>query len=862
MKIFIADEENVAKGLKDALDKIFQKEKDLECEVLDITQKLKENIKQKITSEDLLIIEAEIKLDEEDRHYDAKGFELAKQIEQEEKCHIIITTIEEPKRFVYKRLNDGSKLQDAVILQKPFTIEELKKFIQMFKDNREFISNTPVIYQFIKEIENQKFSKLPWTIAIIDDEIDSKEPKYCIDKKLEDIFKDLQSASREKFRFKELKRFGKKQAALIVNQKSDRSPKRELEELYDKLLDKDIDLYLVDICFCSHKFVQSNPEAKWGFDIIKFLRRRRKDAIIVALTELHEDPNIIHSIESGANYFVWKEKLHSLLPIMVKLFSTYQEILSEGKEQCWRCEVEEMMQGETWDTVEKPEKEMLLRKLGDLADYDKINIVKALTKGLSASDVLYILPEKKDEDYMFKVIKVGNKFELMDEKEKYKELVEDYLDCYVARIKEEVVARGDKAIIIYTAVGTFKRYLQEDGYPRSLKELIKETLKEEKVRVTHITRVLQAVFEKLLNEIHRQAKVQKDKILLEYYCEILPPHVKAVYEDRLSNEGKPVDKENIAIGEISEVKPKLQGDRQGKKYEIKVLDKENFFRYDIEGQGEIQNLARDPRARKGKLITLAYRSPELMKEIMNKKVSSALKKVFSQDLGNQDPFEWMKRILPVEDLKNPIDILTSLLKKKMDLTISRIHGDFNLDNILLTEEGRTLNLWLIDFAKVRYGHSFFDYVKLEVELKTRLMADILSDLCGKIRDELLETEHSNIHKILVKTFYDFECRNPEPFSKMNEELMNCKELLSSYQKKFHGIYRIIEHIREEAIKNLDPERVKEYEYFVSLFLYTLATLKFPNLEDGKECACVALPKVMSFVSAIAICNKLKELNII
>jgi len=72
-----------------------------------------------------------------------------------------------------------------------------------------------------------------------------------------------------------------------------------------------------------------------------------------------------------------------------------------------------------------------------------------------------------------------------------------------------------------------------------------------------------------------------------------------------------------------------------------------------------------------------------------------------------------------EDIKTIID--SGILTTPIPLTMTNIHGDLNLENILVTRAGDKLLGWFIDFARARMGHSVFDFVKLETEIKTHLL---------------------------------------------------------------------------------------------------------------------------------------------
>ncbi len=70
-------------------------------------------------------------------------------------------------------------------------------------------------------------------------------------------------------------------------------------------------------------------------------------------------------------------------------------------------------------------------------------------------------------------------------------------------------------------------------------------------------------------------------------------------------------------------------------------------------------------------------------------------------------------------LAHPIPRLASLLEESVIGTRSIIHGDLNLENILV---GPGNFVWLIDFAQTRMGHPLFDFARLASEVIAQVEA--------------------------------------------------------------------------------------------------------------------------------------------
>jgi len=74
-------------------------------------------------------------------------------------------------------------------------------------------------------------------------------------------------------------------------------------------------------------------------------------------------------------------------------------------------------------------------------------------------------------------------------------------------------------------------------------------------------------------------------------------------------------------------------------------------------------------------------------------------------------------------LPDPLELLPQMLDETIAGSQSVIHGDLNLENVLI---GPGEMLWLIDFAQTREGHTLFDFAHLETEVIAHLVAERIS----------------------------------------------------------------------------------------------------------------------------------------
>jgi hypothetical protein len=77
----------------------------------------------------------------------------------------------------------------------------------------------------------------------------------------------------------------------------------------------------------------------------------------------------------------------------------------------------------------------------------------------------------------------------------------------------------------------------------------------------------------------------------------------------------------------------------------------------------------------------------------------------------------------LQSVPDPFLKLPTLLNERVIGTQSTIHGDLNVENVLVGPGGF---LWLIDFAQTRDGHTLYDFAHLGAELIAHVIAPTLS----------------------------------------------------------------------------------------------------------------------------------------
>jgi WD40 repeat protein/serine/threonine protein kinase len=165
-------------------------------------------------------------------------------------------------------------------------------------------------------------------------------------------------------------------------------------------------------------------------------------------------------------------------------------------------------------------------------------------------------------------------------------------------------------------------------------------------------------------------------------------------------------------------------------------------------------------------------------------------------------------------LPNPLLFYEDILNTFRQVKISTIHGDLNLENILIDPETREVSL--IDFATVRRGHALHDLLRLETEVVTKLIPEILAP--AELPPETIHLIYQQLHQAA------FQPDRPGAPIPPHPDLARPLAMLTV--------------IRREARKcffNLDDPT----EYYQGLVLYLLGALKFKNLDPIPQARTVA-----------------------
>ena len=174
-----------------------------------------------------------------------------------------------------------------------------------------------------------------------------------------------------------------------------------------------------------------------------------------------------------------------------------------------------------------------------------------------------------------------------------------------------------------------------------------------------------------------------------------------------------------------------------------------------------------------------------------------------------------------QTLPNPLDAVPNILKQTFDTRLACLHGDLNLQNILVEPQSRTVRL--IDFAKAGRNHVLRDLICLEMNIAVRLMPSAIAE--AQLTPEAIVGFYEALHCALK--------RPNDPATSP-----------SGLEKPF----AVLHSLRQQAQPYLFTAN-KWDEYYYGLFIYFLGALKFGDLD---MLPAAPWPKQLAFYGAAAV----------
>jgi hypothetical protein len=192
--------------------------------------------------------------------------------------------------------------------------------------------------------------------------------------------------------------------------------------------------------------------------------------------------------------------------------------------------------------------------------------------------------------------------------------------------------------------------------------------------------------------------------------------------------------------------------------------------------------------------------------------------------SQMDPGASLVHLAAAVQLPNPLLALPSLIERRRQAKLATIHGDFNLENILIEPETGAISL--IDFADAREDHVLHDLLRLETEIITRLLPELIATYGLLLAPTLVQL----IWRMHLYTLQKTSIQGGAPHLALQK------------------LWAMLEMIRR-TVRSYFCDVNDISEYYEGLIFYLLGALKFRNLNDAPE---APLPKQAAFYAATVV----------
>lgn len=362
----------------------------------------------------------------------------------------------------------------------------------------------------------------------------------------------------------------------------------------------------------------------------------------------------------------------------------------------------------------------LLRRM--FHGYQSLRIESRLQGGYTSSELIAVTPIRVgNREAASVVVKIGASDIILDEAQRYNKYVRDTLPPLTARL-EEIPTAPDTSKL----AGLKYTFLTDtDGNPKDMRAIVNNWSGEDLGTWLH-----QRLYGAFGEKWWKQTRPYRFEAWREYDW-MLPPiltlkikrdeekpkRVKSlrfpIRRSRITDLdlGEYVSVENFIVYKVNIEKGTIclalaQGESTARAYQIEVQDID--FEEDTYYRGEVVD----------KLVGKVWktRDDELMSSLMH----------LAPDFDVQGNNITVNNI----SMPNPVKYYSPMLDANVIGTISTIHGDLHLGNILIGPSDSAL---LIDFARTRDGHSIFDWANLEISIMNELVIPKIGNTWDDVR---------------------------------------------------------------------------------------------------------------------------------
>lgn len=444
------------------------------------------------------------------------------------------------------------------------------------------------------------------------------------------------------------------------------------------------------------------------------------------------------------------------------------------------------------------------------ADYHRLVVKSRLAGGMSGSCVYLVRPILQDGAELPSVVKIDRHERIEQEWNAYQLYVRNRL-YKVAEIRGEPVKPSDSPLsgLWYPLAGA--------GIDKvtSLYQFLREAPPQE------ISSLLEKRLFKYFSEWWRQAENHFDFNFRATYDDFLPLNLTINLTEAKGEAGslqpESIDKQQWKIGEFVEVSGfkvvKLLRGKQG--LSLDISEAHQAFRIHVYGVEDVAAYEI------GQVIPGTFTG--LITETRRRQLLQQAQKAVGPDIDLRPD------ILTLPDgrtLPNPLANWEERLRQSMDVRVGCIHGDLNMENVLVDQDTETVHL--IDFAKSRKDHVLRDLLHLEMAVINKLLSETMAEE---------ETAATVIHDL---------------YQRLHCAVIQEKEVAPpSGQEKVFAILQAIRKAARPLLYRTDNWQ----EYYNGLFIYLLGSLRYGDLDEWPT---APRPKQLAFWGAATVLDLMEN----
>lgn len=416
---------------------------------------------------------------------------------------------------------------------------------------------------------------------------------------------------------------------------------------------------------------------------------------------------------------------------------------------------------------------------------DTVLVEQEFGKGQTNTRILVVRAIQNGMPRLRSVVKVGYRSLIQQEWNAYHTAVEGRFAEFVANVIGNITKPQNCDLwgirYKFTGDGIFEII--------SLKNFIWQ------IEPNELTQILQTIFEPIISGRWQNSRKQFDGYFGDIYDRVLPLNVlleqtdvQTPNIDNLSPASVPLNTEQnddvqvtgFAITEIEEEQitlniPETALNSSRQKYRLRVQGLSNTEQYE---------LGQTPQIPSAKVV---WRREQKLRKLCQEAVGSrALDRTIILDSG--------------ETLANPLHSLPKNLDGFFENGFAEtyIHGDFNLENIILVKQQDRYVPYLIDFAEARLDYFLHDVLKLETEIIVHIFAETTPTILD------IQTVYQQLHCAFTG------------------------DTVTVDNDKFQKTVTMVQFLRQTTQTHLYSNE-KWREYYIGLIAYCLGTMKFKSL---------------------------------